>query len=181
MSESSDRLHLDRVHLLKRVVKHTGSVDDLPAEVLVVHVPDEEGFGGEGVGLDVDIGASDLVDEGGLADVGVTADKEGTGSRVDGGETRHVLADLLEVGEGVLLALHNRRHTTESSLLELLAAVETVTELEETAVVLADLDDEVTSGVELTESELVVVLVVEDVEEGVEEGVEVLQEKEKTG
>ena len=49
MSESGDGLHLDGVHLLERVIQDTGSVDDLPSEVLVVHVSDEERFGGEGV------------------------------------------------------------------------------------------------------------------------------------
>lgn len=49
MSESGDGLHLDGVHLLKRVIQDTGSVDDLPSEVLVVHVSDKERLGGEGV------------------------------------------------------------------------------------------------------------------------------------
>jgi hypothetical protein len=35
-------LHLDGVHLLERVVEDTGSVDDLPAEVFVVHVTNEQ-------------------------------------------------------------------------------------------------------------------------------------------
>jgi hypothetical protein len=174
VSKSGDGLHLDGVHLLEGVVKNSGSVDNLPAEVLVIHVSDEERLGGEGVGLDVDVGASDLVDEGRLSDVGVTADKERTGGGVDGRETGHVLANLLEVSEGILLTLHDGGHATEGSLLELLATVERVTELEETAVVLSDLNDEVTSGVELTERELVVILVVEDVEEGGKERVEVL-------
>lgn len=64
---------------------------------------------------------------------------------------------------------------SEGGLLELLASVETVSELEEAAVILADRDDQVASRVELSERELVVVLVVEDVEEGRKEGVEVLQ------
>lgn len=47
MGESGDGLHLDGVHLLERVVKDTRGVDDLPSKVLVVHVSDEERFGGE--------------------------------------------------------------------------------------------------------------------------------------
>lgn len=111
MSEGSDTLHFDRVHLLEGVVEDSGRVDDLPAEVLVVHVADEKTLGREGVGLNVDVGAGDLVDERRLSDVRVAADEEGTGGRVDGGETRHVLADLLEVGEGVLLATHDGGHS----------------------------------------------------------------------
>lgn len=196
MSEGGDTLHLDRVHLLEGVVEDSGSVDNLPAEVLVVHVADEKTLGREGVGLDIDVGAGDLVDKRRLADVGVAADEEGTGGRVDGRETGHVLANLLEVGEGILLATHDGGHSDEGlrqltaqypahpereyvpskgGLLELLASVETVSKLEQAAVILADRDDQVASSVELSKGELVVVLVVEDVEEGGKEGVEVLQ------
>mgnify|MGYP001592418646 FL=1 len=106
-----------------------------------------------------------------------------------------MLADLLEVRERVLLATHNGGHAggpidellvtslglneghspTERGLLELLAPVETVSELEQTAVVFADRDNQVAARVELSERELVVVLVVEDVEQAREERVEVLR------
>jgi len=89
-----------------------------------------------------------------------------------------VLTDLLEVGKGVLLATHNGGHTTESSLLELLAAVERVTELEETNIVLGDLRDEVTSSRDLAEGKLVVVLVVENVKQAREERVKVVEDGE---
>ena len=49
MGEGGDGLHLDRVHLLERVVEDTGRVDDLPSEVLVVHVSDEQRLGRERV------------------------------------------------------------------------------------------------------------------------------------
>ena len=58
---------------------------------------------------------------------------------------------------------------SESGLFETFASVERVGELEETNVVLGHVVDEVPGGVELTERQLVVVLVVEDVHEvGVE-------------
>jgi hypothetical protein len=97
------------------------------------------------------------------------------------------LTDLLQIGEWIFLALHDGSHAvewsihvrsrhglgsragrdspTESSLLELLASEQTIAEFNETAVVLADLNDQVAGRVELTQSELVVVLVVQDVEE----------------
>lgn len=174
VGEGRDGLHLDRVHLLERVVEHSRRVDDLPAKVLVVHVADEERLGREGVRLDVDVGARHLVDERRLADVRVAADEERARGRVDRRQARHVLAHLLEVGERVLLALHDGRHAAERRLLELLAPVQRVAELDEAAVVLADLDDEVARRVELAERELVVVLVVQDVEERAEERVQVL-------
>ena len=52
------------------------------------------------------------VDETALADVGVSADDEGAGGRVDVGETGDMLTDLFEVGEGVFLSAHYCGHTT---------------------------------------------------------------------
>jgi hypothetical protein len=89
-----------------------------------------------------------------------------------------VLTDLLEVGKGVLLAAHNGGHTTEGSLLELLTAVERVTKLEETNIVLGNLGDQVASSGDLTEGKLVVVLVVKDVEQAGKERVEVVKDGE---
>ena len=54
------RLHLDRVALLERAVEDPGRVDDLPAQVAVVAVPDKERLRRERVRLDVDVGARDL-------------------------------------------------------------------------------------------------------------------------
>ena len=59
------------------------------------------------------------------------------------------------------------------------AAVERISKFEQSTVILSDRDDEMSAGVELTESELVVVLVVEDVEEGREEGVKILSSREE--
>jgi hypothetical protein len=165
VGERRDGLHLDGVSVLKRVVEDTWGVDDLPATVLVVSVTDKERLGGEGVGLDLDISASELVHETTLSDVGVATEKERSGVGVDGRKTRKMLTHLFEVLEGRVLALHERTHTTEGSLLELLASVERVSVLEKTHVVLAEVLDEVSASVELTESELVVILVVQNVDQ----------------
>ena len=175
MSESGDALHLDVVHLFERMVEDTGGVNDLPSHVAIVQMTDEEGLCREGVGLNVDVRAGDFVEEGRLAHVRVAADQESAGGGVDRGETGDVFADLLEELEGFVLPLHDSGHTTESSTLELLASVETVTELEEADIVFCNLVDKVPSGAELPEGELVVVLVVENIEERGEEGVEVLR------
>ena len=53
VGQGRDGLHLDGVALLEGVVEDAGGVDDLPPQVAVVAVADEERFGGEGVGLDV--------------------------------------------------------------------------------------------------------------------------------
>lgn len=75
-----------------------------------------------------------------------------------------MLSDLLQVCQGILLPLHDRRHPTQRRPLQLLTSVQRVTELNQANIVFCDLRNEVTSSVELTESELVVVLVVQDVQ-----------------
>ena len=60
------------------------------------------------------------------------------------------------------------------SSFELLAAVQAVAELEETAVVFRDLVDQMSAGVDLTQGEFVMILVVQDIQEGGHERVQVL-------
>lgn len=117
MSESGNTLHLDRVHLLQRVIQHSRSIDNLPSEVLVVHVTDEERLGGEGVRLNVDIRSSDFVDEGRLSDVGVSTDEKRSGGGVDGRETGHVLSNLFEIGKRILLSSHDGSHSAANLLI----------------------------------------------------------------
>jgi hypothetical protein len=62
-----------------------------------------------------------------------------------------MLTDLLEVRQGVLLALHDRGHPTQSGALELFTSVQRVTEFEQSAVILGHLGDEVAARVELTQ------------------------------
>ena len=177
MRERGDALHLDVVHLLERVVEDSGGIDDLPAHIAIVQVADEERFGREGIGLDVDVRARNLVEERRLADVRVSTDEKGAGGRIDGGETGNVFPDFFQEFEGFVLSLHDRGHTTEGGALELLASVKRIAEFEQPDVVLRDLVDEMPRSAELTEREFVVVLVVKHIEEGGEEWVEVLRER----
>jgi hypothetical protein len=163
VSESGDRLHLDGVPLLEWVVKNPRSINDLPPEVPVVHVPHKEGLGSERVRLDVDVGAGHLVHKRGLSDVGVPSDQEGASVGVEGGEAGEVLPDLLEVGKGGLLALDDGAHAAEGSALELLAAVERVTVLEKADVVAGEGINETLGSVDLAKGQLVVVAIVKDV------------------
>jgi len=111
MRESGDTLHLNRVHFLERVIEDTGGIDDLPSQVLVVEVTNEKRLGGKGVRLYVYVRTSDLVDEGRLSDIWVPADKQGPSVGVNCGQTGHMLSDLLEVSERILLSSHDRCHT----------------------------------------------------------------------
>lgn len=165
MSQCSDTLHFNGVHLVERVVQDTGGIDDLPSEVLVVEMAHEEGFGGEGVRLNIHICSSDLVHKARLADIGVTTAQQCSGGRVNGGETAHVLPDLFQIGQWVFLSFNDGGHTTESGFLELLASIERVTKLEQSGIIFADGVDQVSSSVDLTQSQLVMVLVVQDVEQ----------------
>ena len=175
MGQGSDRLHLDGVTVFERVVQDTGGIDHLPAQVLVIHVSNEQRLGGESIGLDIDISTGNLVHERRLPDVGVSADEQSTGVGVDRGETGQMLTDLLQVSERILLATHDGGHSSEGSLLELLATVERVTKLEETNIILSDLVNQVASSVHLTQSQLVMVLVVKDVHQVGVEGVNILE------
>ncbi len=56
---------------------------------------DKERLCGEGVGLDFDVCAGDLVDEAGLAHVGKPGDQDGAGVRVDRRKTAQMLPDLI--------------------------------------------------------------------------------------
>lgn len=98
MCQCRNTLHLDRIHLLQRVVQNPGRIDHLPPQVLVIEMADEERLGGERIGLDVDVGTGDFVDEGRFSDIRVAADEERAGVGVDGGQTGYVLPDLFEVG-----------------------------------------------------------------------------------
>lgn len=99
MSKGSDGKHFDGVTFFKRVVDDTRSVENLVTLKRVVAVTDEEGFGGEGVGLDFGVSTRDLVDKGGLADVGVTTEEKSFDVGVNGRQAGKMLADLFEVLE----------------------------------------------------------------------------------
>lgn len=114
------RLHL---HVLQGVIKNTRGVDTLESEILVVEMSNEQGLGGECIGLNIDVGARDgwhkvsmrqglvagllklTAKEGTLADVGEAGNKKSPGVGVDRGQTAQMLSNLLEVEEGVFETL----------------------------------------------------------------------------
>ena len=74
-----------------------------------------------------------------------------------------MLSNLLEVRQRLLLSLHDRRHPPQTSLFELLATIQGVAELQKANIVLRDLGHQVSGLVELTQSDFVVILVVQDI------------------
>ena len=76
MGQGRDGLHLNRVALVKRMVKDARSINHLPACILVVGVADEEVLSSERIGLDIDIRICNIIDEAGLADIGEARDDQ---------------------------------------------------------------------------------------------------------
>ena len=70
MRQRRDGLHLDRVTLIKRMVKNTWRIYHLPARILIVSVTNKEILRRESIGLDIDIRICNIIDEAGLADIG---------------------------------------------------------------------------------------------------------------
>jgi hypothetical protein len=77
------------------MIKDTWSINNLPSQVFIIKVTDEERFGRECVWLDIDICAGDFVNEGGFPNIGVSTNEKCPGIGVDGREAGNVLANLL--------------------------------------------------------------------------------------
>ena len=129
MSNGGDRLHLNNVHLFEGVVKNTGCINNLKSKVLVVKVAAEERLGCEGPWLNIHIGTADAAQEAALADIGVSADQKCPGVGVDRWQTAKMLADLVQVGQGIFESLDDSGHTTEAGSFQLLALEETLSVL----------------------------------------------------
>ena len=143
-----------------------------------LQVTNVETLGCESVGLDLDIGARDLLQERRLADVGEAGNNEGTGVGVDRRQTAQMLPDLLEVDERVLEPLADCGHATERRLLQLLALEERLSILEQTDVVTCDGLDQRLGRRQLAEGNAEVVCIVEGVEQIAVERVDVDQARE---
>lgn len=175
VSQGSDGLHFDVVHLVQGLIQDTRGVDNLPSDVVVISVTDEQGLGCEGIRLNIDIGVGDLVDETGFTDVGETSDEEGTGVRVDVGHSGKMLSDFLEETERRSESLDDLGHSSQTSSLEHLASVQTVTVLKESDVVLSDVVNQVTGSVNMSQCDFVMILVVDNVDKISIEGVDVVE------
>ena len=110
MSQGGDALHLNRVHILERVVQDTRGINYLPSEVFIVKVANEKRLGRKGIRLHIHISAGDFINEGRFSNVGVAADEECTSVGVDIGKTGYMLSHLLKVRQGVFLSPHDCRH-----------------------------------------------------------------------
>lgn len=132
----------------------------------------------EGVGLDLDICARDVLQERRLANVGETRDDKCAGIGVDRGETAQMLPDLLEVDKRVLEPLANCCHATQRGLLQLFALKERLSVLQKTDIVTGDSLNQRLGSRQLSEGDTEMVRIVESVEQIAVERVNVLQTRE---
>jgi hypothetical protein len=130
---------------------------------------------GKRIRLNFDISVGDLVDETGFTGVGETSDQEGTSVRVDSGHSCQMLSDFFEETERRTESLDNLGHSTESSSLEHFASIQGITVLQESDVILSDVVDEITSSVDVAQSDFVMILVVNDVDKISIEGVDIVE------
>lgn len=121
MCNRRNRLHLNGIHLLQRVIKNSRSVNGLEPEVFVIEMAHEQTLGGEGVRLNIDIGAGDRPQKARLSDIGVATDQEGPGIGIDGGQTTEMLSHLLEVDQRVFETFADGCHAAQGRALELFA------------------------------------------------------------
>lgn len=168
-------MHLNRVHLLERVVQDTRSINRLEPQVLVVEVTHKQTLGGKGIGLNIDVGPGYAAQEARLAHIGVSADEKRASVGVDGRQTAKMLANLVEVEQRVLQALDKGGHATKRSLLELLALEERLAVLEQTDIVTRDCFDEMLGRRELAKGNAEMVGIVKGVEQILVERVDVLK------
>ena len=175
MRQGSHCLHFNGVPLIKGVVEDSWRVDDLPALVLVVGVPDEEVLRCECIWLHFDISIRNIVHETRLAHVGEASYDESPRVSVDLRQSTHVLSHLLQVAEGRFKFLEECAGSTEGSALELLCSVQGISVLQQAHVVVRHTVCDCLRLVHVAKSQLVVVPVVKDIHQVAIEGVDVVQ------
>ena len=135
-------------------------------------------FGGESIRLNINVGTGNRVNKRGLSNVGVTTKDNGTSGRVNRRQTGQMLTNLLKVSERRLQLLDDSTHSTQSSPLQLLALVQRSSELHHTDILLSDVITQLLGNIDLTQSQLVMISVVQDVHQISVEGVDVVHDRE---
>jgi len=175
MSQSCNGLHFNGVSLIKRVIQNTWRVNNLPSGVLVIGVSNEQVLGSESVGLNVNISIRDIVDKAGFTDIGEAGNDQGAGVGVDRRQSAQMLSDFFKIAQGRLKFLQQGTRATECSSLQLLGAIKRVGVLQKTHVVTGDAISDRFSLVTMTESELVMIFIVQHVHQISVEGVNIVQ------
>lgn len=177
MGNGSNRLHLNSIHLLKRMIENTRCVDGLKSKVLVVEVSNKQTLGCESIGLNIDIRSCHALQKARLSDIGVSADEESSSVGVNGRKTTEMLAHLVEVEERILQSSANSRHTTQGCTLELFTLEEGLCIFEKSDIIARHDLDQMLRSRELAECNAEVVCIVEGVEEILVERVDILESR----
>ena len=141
-------------------------------------MPHKERLGGEGIRLDLNIRSGHFVHEARLAHVGETAHQYGPSVGVYGRQSCQVLSHLLQIQQTLVLPLHDGTHPPQAGLLQQLAPIQRVTILHQADIILGHVIDEVFGRVDLPQSKLVMILVIQHVHKVGIERVDVIQLRE---
>jgi hypothetical protein len=179
MSNSTDGLMLNSVHLLERVVQDTGRIDSLKSQHLVVEVAHVQTLGRERIRLHLNVCPGDGLQERGLADIGEAGNDKCARVGINGGKTTQMLSNLLEVHERILEPLADSRHATQGGALQLLALKQRLAVLQQAHIVTRDCFDERLGGVELPKRNPEVVRIVERVQQIAVERVDILEARKR--
>ena len=175
MSQCSDCLHLNCVPFLQGMVQNSWSVDDLEPHELVISVTHVQALSGERVGLHLDISTRDVVDKTTLAHIWKSCNQNRPFEGVDCWQSGKVFPHLLQVIQGLRKLLQTGAHSSECCSLEHFATVQTVSVLQQSVVILANIVDHIPTRTHVTKSQLVVILVVKHVDQVAVKWVDVIQ------
>mmetsp|Transcript_25357 Transcript_25357/g.59748 ORF Transcript_25357/g.59748 Transcript_25357/m.59748 type:complete len:390 (+) Transcript_25357:1345-2514(+) len=175
VGKSNNGLHFNGVSLFQGMIQDSRRIDNLPAQVLVVAVTNKQRFGGKGIRLDIDVATGDFVHETRLSYVGQAAHEDRSGVRIQCGKTRKMFSDFFQIRQRRLLSLQDGAHSSQRRSLEALATVGGIGVFDHPNHVPSDLIDERTSRVELSQSEFVVIPVVQGVAKIGIEGMDVVE------
>lgn len=135
MSQSSDSLHFDGIPLIKRMVEDSGSVDNLPARVLVISMTDEKTLSSEGIWLNINVCIGQVINQTRFTNIGEPSKNEGPGIGVNSWKSTQMLSDFFQIAEGWLELLDKGTHSTESCSLQLFAPVEGISILQKSHII----------------------------------------------
>lgn len=160
------------------MIQNTRGIDGLKSQVLVVEMSNEQTLGCERIWLDIDIGSCDTLQEARFSDVRVSADEEGSGVGINGGETTQMLSHLIEIDQGIFQSPADGCHSSQRGALKLLALEERLRIFEQANIVARHNLNQVFGCRQLSESDAKMVGIVEGIEKILVKRVDILQTRE---
>mmetsp|Transcript_38366 Transcript_38366/g.34181 ORF Transcript_38366/g.34181 Transcript_38366/m.34181 type:complete len:223 (+) Transcript_38366:1379-2047(+) len=175
MCKGSNGLHFNSISLIKRMIKNTWRIDNLPLDSVEVGVTDKQRLSCEGITLDINISIGNMIHKTTLSDIGKTSNDDGSCVWVNGWHSCQMFSDFFQKAEGRTELLDNLNHSTKSGSLQHLASVKTVTMFQHSNVILGDIINQITSGSHMPKSNFVMVFVVNNVNKIGIEGMDIFK------